>query len=228
MNIFEFVPPIEIHQDLNPKIWEKNKMRPDVSKALLNIAKEYYDFLELPVEVKDIVVSGSQANFNYSPYSDIDLHFIVSYDDVQCDMEVDELFDTKRKLWKEQHDIKIHGIPVELYVEDEKKPAVSSTYSILKQVWLKYPTLDNIVYNKDAVKEEVKKWTVVINHAISSNNLDVCRKAKDMLYQYRQAGLAKAGEFSVPNLTFKSLRNAELISKLMEKISDLYDKELSI
>ena len=228
MNIFEFVPPIEIHQDLNPKIWEKNKMRPDVSKALLNIAKEYYDFLELPVEVKDIVVSGSQANFNYSPYSDIDLHFIVSYDDVQCDMEVDELFDTKRKLWKEQHDIKIHGIPVELYVEDEKKPAVSSTYSILKQVWLKYPTLDNIVYNKDAVKEEVKKWTVVINHAISSNNLDVCRKAKDMLYQYRQAGLAKAGEFSVPNLTFKSLRNAELISKLMEKISDLYDKEMSI
>jgi predicted nucleotidyltransferase len=228
MNIFEFVPPIEIHQDLNPKIWEKNKMRPDVSKALLNIAKEYYDFLELPVEVKDIVVSGSQANFNYSPYSDIDLHFIVSYDDVQCDMEVDELFDTKRKLWKEQHDITIHGIPVELYVEDEKKPAVSSTYSILKQVWLKYPTLDNIVYNKDAVKEEVKKWTVVINHAISSNNLDVCRKAKDMLYQYRQAGLAKAGEFSVPNLTFKSLRNAELISKLMEKISDLYDKEMSI
>lgn len=228
MNIFEFVDPIQVHQELNPKLWQGTNLRPDVTSALLKIAEEFYEFLDIPVKVIDLIVSGSQANFNYSTYSDLDLHFIVSYEEVKCDMEVDELFDTKRKLWKEWHDIKIHGIPVELYVEDVMKPAVSSSYSILKHKWIKKPTLDHIVYDKDAVKAEVKKWEIVINHAIGSNNLDVCRKVKDMLGDYRRAGLSKEGEFSVQNLTYKSLRNEGLIEELMEKIVELHDKILSI
>jgi hypothetical protein len=182
----------------------------------------------MPVEVEDIIVSGSQANYNYSPYSDLDLHFVVDYAGVKCDMEVDELFDTKRKLWKEQHDIKIHGIPVELYVEDKMKPAVSSVYSLLSRKWLKKPNPQAVIWDKHQVEDEVKKWTAFIDTAVNSNNLEVCRRVKEMLSIYRKDGLAQGGEFSVPNLAFKSLRNAGKVQKLMDKIGELFDRQLSI
>jgi len=228
MNIFEFVPPVEIHQDLNPKLWAGKDLRPDVTVALLNIAREFYDFLEVPVDVKDLIISGSQANYNYSPYSDLDLHLIVDYSEVECEMTVSELFDTKRKYWKEQRDIKVHGIPVELYVEDLAEPAVSSAYSILSRKWTKPPKSDNTGYNKTAVQAEVKKWDEVINHAIKSRNLEVCRKVREMLADYRKAGLAAGGEFSIQNLTYKSLRNSGKLGDLMDTIGDLFDKKLSI
>ena len=93
-------------------------------------------------------------------------------------MEVDELFDTKRKLWKEQHNIKIHGIPVELYVEDKMQPAVSSVYSLLSRKWLKKPNPEAVVWDKHHVVDEVKKWTEFIDTALTSNNLEVCRRVK--------------------------------------------------
>ena len=228
MNILEFVAPIETHQELNPKLWAGDNLRPEVHNALLTIAAQFFDFLNMPVEVEDLIISGSQANYNYSPYSDLDLHFIVDHEKVQCDMEADELFDTKRKLWKEQHNIKIHGIPVELYVEDTMQPAVSSVYSLLTRKWIKTPDTKAVVWDKHHVVDEVKKWTEFIDTALKSNNLEVCRRVKEMLSVYRKDGLAKGGEFSVPNLAFKSLRNAGKVQELMDKIGQLFDRQLSI
>jgi hypothetical protein len=228
MKITEFIAPIEQHETLNQKLWEGNDLRPEVHAKLLEIAKEFYEYLDVDVEVQDLVISGSQANFNYSPYSDLDLHLIVNYGDVQCDLEVDELFDTKRKLWKEQHDINIRGIPVELYVEDSLKPAVSSIYSLLNRKWIKKPNPQSVTYNKSLVVDEVKKWNEVIDHALKTKNLDVMRKVKDMLKDFRQGGLDSGGEFSIENLTYKSLRNSGKISDLMKAIVDIHDRQLSI
>jgi len=228
MNISEFVAPIETHRELNPKLWVGQNLRPDVHNALLTIAAQFFDFLNMPIEVEDIIISGSQANYNYSPYSDLDLHFVVDHSKVQCDMEVDELFDTKRKLWKEQHNIKIHGIPVELYVEDKMQPAVSSVYSLLTRKWIKMPDPKAVMWDKHHVVDEVKKWTDFIDTAVKSNNIEVCRRVKEMLSIYRKEGLANGGEFSVPNLTFKSLRNAGKVQELMDKIGELFDRQLSI
>ena len=228
MKITEFIAPIEQHETLNQKLWEGNDLRPEVHAKLLEIAKEFYEYLDVDVEVQDLVISGSQANFNYSPYSDLDLHLIVNYGDVQCDLEVDELFDTKRKLWKEQHDINIRGIPVELYVEDSLKPAVSSIYSLLNRKWIQKPNPQSVTYNKSLVVDEVKKWNEVIDHALKTKNLDVMRKVKDMLKDFRQGGLDSGGEFSIENLTYKSLRNSGKISDLMKAIVDIHDRQLSI
>ena len=228
MKITEFIAPIEQHETLNQKLWEGNDLRPEVHAKLLEIAKEFYEYLDVDVEVQDLVISGSQANFNYSPYSDLDLHLIVNYGDVQCDLEVDELFDTKRKLWKERHDINIRGIPVELYVEDSLKPAVSSIYSLLNRKWIKKPNPQSVTYNKSLVVDEVKKWNEVIDHALKTKNLDVMRKVKDMLKDFRQGGLDSGGEFSIENLTYKSLRNSGKISDLMKAIVDIHDRQLSI
>ena len=228
MKIAEYTPPIEIHTELNPKIWQDEKLRKDVQVALLKVAKEFYQFLEIDIKIIDIQVTGSQANYNYTEHSDLDLHLIVNYDTVSCDMPVSELFDTKRKLWKEYHNITVNGIPVELYVEDSNQPAVSSTYSVLKDTWISKPQVPDAEFQEDEVKRIVLIWERVIKGAIATNSIALLTHVKDLLSQYRRTGLSKSGEYSVPNLVFKSLRNDGLISKLMEKIGDLKDRQLSL
>jgi hypothetical protein len=44
----------------------------------------------------------------------------------------------------------------------------------------------------------------------------------------RQAGLERAGEWSVENLVFKILRNLGLIDEITDKIRELEDQELSL
>lgn len=225
----QFTYPIGIHNELNPVLWDSNKtLLPEVELALLRIAKEFYRFLDVKAKIVDIVVSGSQANYNYSPYSDLDLHLIIPISDIECDEPIEELFDTKRKLWKERHNIEIYDIPVELYAEDQAKPAVSSSYSIIKRQWINSPDAPIISYNITEVKRKVVLWTRVIQAAIRSRDLKKCEMVSDLLMKYRKAGLAADGEFGVPNLTFKSLRNSKLVGKLHDTINSLKDQDLSL
>ena len=226
MNHFEV--PVDIHRELNPNLWDNDQLRPKVQIALLKIARVYYKFLALDIPIVDIVISGSQANYNYSKHSDIDLHLIVNYGDVECDMPVDELFDTKRKLWKEQHDIEIYGMPVEVYVEDTAKPAVSSTYSLLKNKWISEPAKPALDFNEDEVSRITMKWVRAIKGAVKTSDLEQIEMVKDLLWAYRKAGLAKEGEFGTANIVFKFLRNSGVTANLLDSIRYLKDQSLSI
>lgn len=228
MSMFEYTDPIEIHSTLNPVLWKDDHLRSNVRVALLKIAKEFYAFLDLDVTLLNLVVSGSQVNYNYTKHSDLDLHLIVPYSQVNCDVAVDELFDAKRKLWAQQHDINIAGVPVELYVEDVDHPPVSSSYSVIKGEWINRPTQEAVKYDKPEVERVFAIWERAIDGAIATENLEMCRNIKDMLKMYRKAGLAQAGEFGVPNLVFKALRNDGQVGKLMDAIGKLHDRQMSI
>ena len=130
MNFNEFSAPIEYNTVLNPKLWDHDHLKPQVKGALIRIAEDFKEFVEVPFKVLDIVIAGGNANYNYTGKSDIDLHLIADYDSIECDRTAAELFDTKRLLYKRDFDVEIFGIPVELYVEDHRMPAVSSSYSI--------------------------------------------------------------------------------------------------
>lgn len=223
-----FKEPIGIHTELNPSLWDGEEIRPQVQAALLRIAKEFYKFLEVNVPVVDIVISGSQANYNYSPHSDLDLHLVIPFNTIQCDEPIDALFDTKRKLWKEQHNIDVYGIPVELYVEDEEKPAISSSYSLLHNKWVDHPDTPKIDYNKDLVERKVRVWARLISIAVKSKKVKQCKRVLALLMQYRKLGLAQYGEFGIPNLVYKSLRNADILDNLHKVIRQLEDKLLSL
>jgi hypothetical protein len=220
--------PVQIHDQLNADLWTGDDLKPSVAAALLRIAKAYYKFLSVEIPILDIVVSGSQANYNYTEHSDLDLHLIVDYNDVECDMEVDELFDTKRKLWKEQHDINIYGIPVELYVEDVNKPAVSATYSLIKRSWVKPPETPEINVDNADIKRVALKWVKVITAAVASQSLSNCVNVRTILWGYRKAGLAQDGEYGKANLVFKLLRNSGATGMLLDAIRKLDDRNLSI
>lgn len=223
-----FEQPNKSHDVLNPVLWDGDTIKKPVQIALLRIARAYWNFLSIDTPLIDIVISGSQANYNYSRHSDIDLHLIVDYNAVSCDLDVDELFDTKRKLWKEQHNIDIHRIPVEVYVEDVNKPAVSATYSLLKNSWINRPKKINVAVDMDKIERLCLSWIRLITAAIQSRDLTKCEQVKDMLWAYRKLGLRVQGEMGVPNLVFKTLRNSSVTEKLLRTVRYLKDQELSL
>ena len=67
---------------LNPKVWQPNhQIKPKVRQKLLKIADDFIKKLDLSDSsyVKDITFTGSLANFNWSEYSDVDLHLIIDF-----------------------------------------------------------------------------------------------------------------------------------------------------
>ena len=224
----KFVTPIVIHKNLNLAIWDNDRLRPEVRKSLLRIAKEFYKFLKVSAPIQDIVIYGSLANYNFTPKSDLDLHIVFDYNAIKCDEPIDALFDTKRKLWKEQHDITIYGIPVELYAEDLHVKPVSASYSVLRNTWIKHPDIDNIEWNKEQVKSLVGFWQQLINSTVKLQNYRVAEKLLSILVKFRKVGLKNNGEFGPENLTFKSLRNSGDIEKLNVFINKIKDQDLSL
>jgi hypothetical protein len=229
MKLNEIAAPVEKHTVLNPKLWEHDRLKSDVRGALLRIAEDFIKFVEVPVDVEDIVIYGGNVNYNYTAHSDIDLHLVVDYSTVECERTIDELFDSKRKLYKEKYNIQVHGIPVELYVEDINETPVSSSYSVLRGEWIKKPSLDMPEWDHKKVAHMVAVWQVIIQHAIRTADLKTCRQTMELLRKYRKAGLATPdAEFSVPNLVFKSLRNDDAIKGIQTIIDRLHDRDLSL
>jgi hypothetical protein len=227
MQIPELIPGIEPHDELNPLLWADESIRPDVRQALLRIAREFEQYLDVPVAVEDIIVTGSQASYNYTKHSDLDLHIIVDYKTIECDQPVDILLDTKRKLWKLSHDITIHGVPVELYAEDLDRPVKGSSYSLLDDTWRKKPKPADRS-EPQGVERIALAWITVIRQALEAGTPQALKSVKDLLMHYRQASLAKQGEISRGNLVFKMLRNTGVISMLMQALNQALDQELSL
>lgn len=229
MNFYEFAHPVEHHKELNPKLWDDKTLKPDVAHALAKIAHDFYKYIDIPFKIKDIVIAGGNANYNYTQYSDIDLHLIADYSSIQCDREAAELFDSKRLLYKSQYDVKIHGIPVELYVEDSRLPAVSASYSIIKDEWIRKPPSVIPYYDNQELRHMTEVLRTVIQHATQTADLQACRHALKLLRHYRKMGLASpSGEYSIPNLVYKSLRNDDTVKGIQKLIDKLHDQELSI
>jgi len=224
----EFADPIELHSDLNPKLWTGDDLKPEVRQGLLRIAQDFKDYIDVPFQVVDVQVAGGNANYTYTEHSDLDLHLIADFSSIACDREVAELFDSKRLLYKERYDVKINGIPVELYVENLDHPAVSSSYSILKNQWIRKPEKTVAEIDRAELERMVDIWHTVIQHAIQTADMPSLQRVLKMLRQYRKLGLAKQGEFSVANLVYKSLRNDDTLKGLTKLLDRLHDRELSI
>jgi len=228
MHLKDFMEPIGQHSVLNPKIWEHNRLKSSVRGALMRISEDFLNFVDVPINVADIVLAGSNANYTYTNKSDLDLHIIADLSNVQCDREVEELFDTKRILYRLKYDLTIENIPVELYVEDLATPAVSSSFSILKNQWVQKPKKEIHEYDHKKLEHMVNVWKTILQHTMKTGDLQSCRKAVKLLRTYRIKGLhTSAGEYSIPNLVYKSLRNDDTLIGITRFIDQLHSKQLS-
>ena len=229
-----------IKDTLNPKVWEnpedpkKATMVPKVRKALMRIAEEFIEDLGEDVFVEDIFFMGSLVNFNWSEFSDFDLHVIVDFERYGKQEELyKELFDLKKKLFNDKHNIKIFGYDVEVYAQPASDEANSDgVYSVMNDEWVHVPTKTHKNIDMSVLKTKIKSWTDKIDDAIEESKVDgdtkKLKKLKDKLKDYRQSGLEKDGEFSYENLVFKYLRRSGHIGKLFDEKTKIKDKELSV
>ena len=221
---------VAYHSELNPVAWSYGQLRPEVREHLLKIAEVFEHYLEIPnFEVQDIVLTGSMANYNYTRYSDFDLHIVADYTDLQCDDFAEAFYQAKKKIWNDAHDITIRGHEVELYVEDIKRTAVSGgVYSIQENDWIKEPSYDPPVIDNTAVNLKVLDLVKRINSTIKERDHLSMKSLMDKLRKMRRSGLDTEGEFGVENLAFKILRNQGYIDRLQHAEIDQQDHELSL
>jgi len=229
-----------VQETLNPKVWEnpenpqKATMIPKVKKALMRIAEEFIDYLGEDVFVEDIVLTGSLANFNWSEFSDFDLHIIVDF--VQYEDESDlykELYNLKKQVFNDKHNIKIFGYDVELYAQDSEEPHFATgVYSVMNDEWVTNPKKVDIEIDRNVLEKKIKNWTEKIDKVVDSeqseDDVKLIDSIKEKLKEYRKSGLEKEGELSYENLVFKFLRRSGHIEKLFDISNKAVDKELSI
>jgi hypothetical protein len=229
LNSFKLSDAVTFHDKLNPKLWNGTKLRPEVRDQLIKIAEDFLQELGVhDLDVKDITISGSNAAYSYTKYSDLDLHILVDMGNLPVDEVYKELFLAKKTIYNESHDIKIHNIPVELYVQDSREPVVSlGEYSVMNDQWIKIPTKRRSDFDQTATKIKYEKLLSLIEIALKSRKYSKVKHIIDTIKRYRQAGLDKGGEFGPENLAYKMLRSQGFITKLYDLRDKLHSEKLS-
>ena len=222
---------IKFNNKLNPKLWDADEhLHPKVRDQLLKIADDFREFLGVDnLQVKDVTISGSNAAYTYTPYSDVDLHLVVDLPEADNNEVYRELFDAKKYQYNDQHNFKIGSYNIELYVENANKPPHSQgIYSLVHNKWIdvpkrRHPKLDDI-----SICSKYEDLSHRIEQAVESNDFKTISTLATKIKNMRQAGLDKHGEFASENLAYKALRNQGLIDKLYTARNAAKDQALSI
>ena len=160
----ELIKSFKIQDDLNPKVWEKDSddyvMKSEVRERLLEIAYQFIDFLGVDIVVTDIILTGSLSNYNWSKYSDFDLHVVADfnqYPENQIEL-YEKLFNLKKMIFNQNHDITLFNYEVELYVQNETESHFSSgVYSVLFNEWSNEPKKEDVSIDKELLKQKYSR-----------------------------------------------------------------------
>ena len=226
---------IKFNNDLHPLIWEKGQMKEDVRKKLLLNAKRFVEFADLEnVKFKDIILTGSMANYNYNDGSDLDVHVLLDFDQISENEDfVGEFLKMKKAIWNDRHPVQVKGHDVEMYFQDAEEPHHSTgTYSLYGGNWLNEPTKKIVDVDTPNVQLKAADFMNAIDKLEKMQKdesfLEKYTKVKDKIKKMRQTGLEKHGEYSSENLAFKVLRNTGYLKKLMDMKTDYLTRELSL
>lgn len=220
---------IEVHDILNPKLWdENNNLRPEVYDKMVDIYEEFIRFIDIPLNIVDVEIVGSNASYNYNENSDIDLHVIVNSEVNYVDKEILRLFyNSKKGSFNDNYDLSIEGIPVELYIEDVKDGnATNGRFSILKNEWVMFPK--PITYEIPDITDTLNTWLENASNLIAGTDEQGILDFINEIYMMRKLGLAEDGEASVGNLVFKELRNMNILGDLKDRYYELKSADLSL
>jgi GNAT superfamily N-acetyltransferase len=229
----------KIKNTLNPEIWPEGELNPKVQKNLIKIASGFIKDINLPkgIKIKDIIFTGSLANYNWSKFSDIDLHVVLDFNQFDADPEmIQNYFNSQKNLWNQEHDITIFGYPVELYVQDTNaKLVATAVYSVLRNEWIRKPKRETFKLDKVAIKDKAQSFISQLKDIRDDYKdkqyqsvIDKVTKVKAKIKQMRKAGLESGGEFSLENLVFKVLRRTPFMDILDSFKAKAYDNLMSV
>lgn len=220
----------EAHETLNNKLWdEDNKLITSVRERILKIVEQFLSSCELPLPLVDIHIVGSQASYNYTNHSDLDVHLIANFELVDASKEIlQTAYNSIKTKFNSDYDITIKGIDVELYVEDINSTVMSNgIYSVCQDCWIKFPKRLTDIRVPD-VSEELAVWKERIEKAVSTNSSNKIEQLINDIYLVRKNSLDVEGEYGSGNQLFKEIRNSGLLDLLKQSYKESRSKELSL
>jgi hypothetical protein len=227
---FKLSDAVAFHKELNPKLWEDEKLDPEVRDQLLLIAEDFVEYLGISnLKVRDVTISGSNAAYSYTPHSDLDLHVLVDFNELPNNEVYQELFTAKKTLYNDAHNITVRDVPVELYVQDTNNPVHSlGEYSIVHDKWIRIPKKRRANFDQAATKLKYEKLGELIELALKTKDPKRVNDTISLIKRYRKSGLDKAGEFGPENLAYKAVRKQGLVQALHDLKAELHGEKLSI
>ncbi|MFN5459248.1 MAG: nucleotidyltransferase domain-containing protein, partial [Bacteroidota bacterium] len=226
--------------DLYPKIWnpDTKKLNDNIKIKLKQIGEDFIRGFKHPLKIKDIILTGSIANYNWNQYSDIDLHVLLDFNEIPDEyMEAfKDYFNSKKEIWNKTHNIMIVGHEVELYIQDINEPHYSTgVYSVLSDKWLTEPQFkkqdinyDDVMLKSEEFIEQINKLSELVGNKDYEKAKIGIDNLKKKIKKYRQAGLESGGEYSTENLVFKMLRNKGYLEQLSNMKTQAYDYDMGI
>ena len=191
----------------------------------------------MDIDVEDITMTGSLANYNWSSFSDIDLHIIVDLDSIDIDNDLlRQLFNSKKTIWNSTHNVEVYGFEVEVYIQNQNEPHFATgVYSIMYGEWINEPKKEDSAFEDNKLLSKAMTWVDMIDGVEKKSlilkpeeTLELIEKVKNKLKKYRSCGLEKGGEYSYENLTFKFLRRNGYIQRLFDLKNKITDDTLSL
>lgn len=231
---------IEKHEELNPVLFDENaKLKPEVKEKINEIVDEFLkEFAEVDVtlDVQDIILTGSNASYNYTKDSDLDIHIVADTSKIEDTLKLHKvIYDAYKSSFNKKFKIELNSVPVELYVETQETPLVSNgIYSVLKDDWVKAPTKEDIPeVDQEAIDKAFKPWEKRYTALIAATTDKVDDETEidkfiDALYELRGKGLSTDGEYSIENLVFKEMRNKGYLDNLKELRHRVIARRLSL
>ena len=229
----------KVHKELNPDIWFMDngsyKMIPEIRVSLLNIVDDYKEFVNVDMEIEDVILTGSLSNFNWSRFSDVDLHIVMNFEDKE-DSLLKKYLDSRRIIWNSLRNITVKDFEVEIYVQDEEEPHFASgVYSVMYDEWIVEPKQEEVILDSHKILSKSKQWMEIIDTIETmaetkeiDDSMNDIQRFKDKLKKYRGEGLKDKGEYSYENLAFKFLRRNGYLKKLNDVRNELIDKSLTV
>lgn len=218
-------------------VWIGETINPDVSERLIEIADSVLESMDIDVKVKDIILTGSLAGYNWHDLSDIDLHIILNFSDIDENVDlVKRMLDQSRINWNKAHNIFISDKEVELYFQDAAEThEANGVWSLLQDKWLEKPVriemnvdLDGVEKKAETLAKAIQYVEILIKDEKYKEANDYASKIKKKISRMRKSGLAEEGIYSPENLAFKMLRNAGWLGRLSNAKINSYDKMMSL
>jgi len=219
----------QVSSELNPKLWDGIHLKTNVREKLTELVDYFIDFLsenDLPIAVLDTWLVGSNASFNYTKHSDLDVHIIVNTSDIECGGEFLLIaYNAYRQLFNSKFDVKIEGIPVEVYIQDLNSSVRSNGIYSLSKGWIKEPEY-NLPPTIDTTKLD-SEYANKFSSTMKNPSLTAIDDLINDIYLLRKEGIASGGEYSVGNQVFKNFRDEGYLEKLKDKRRELITDMLS-
>jgi len=237
----EVLAPCKTQETLNPDVFTNEVMKEDIKKRLAEIADDFIAGIDFDLQVEDITLTGSLANYNWSKYSDFDLHILVDYAAIDADKDiVKRFFQDIKAIWNIKHNIFLKGYEVEINVQNTNEEHMSSgVYSVQNDEWVLKPEKEeterapidkqNIEKKADDIIFQIDRAEKLFADGKLDDALDAIDRLKQKVRNLRKTGLSKDdGVYSVENLAFKTLRRSMELERLSTLKNKAYDRQMSI